>query len=216
MSGPICGLEQVRQEYSGRIVLDIDSLDIAKGGIVGLTGPNGGGKSTLLRILAFLEPPAQGNVFFQGRPCTGKTNGIRRKVTLLDQEPYLLKRSVSANVAYGLKVRGEPDIPGRVREALSLVGLEPGAFSGRAWYELSGGEAQRVALAARLVLEPELLLLDEPTASLDEESADLVKSASLKARQRGMTLVVASHDVEWLKAVCDTTIHLVNGRLKER
>jgi len=216
MSGPICRIEQIRQEYSGKTVLDIDSLDIAKGGIVGLTGPNGSGKSTLLHILAFLEQPTQGNIFFQGQPCDAKTDGIRRKVSLLNQEPYLLKRSVGANVAYGLKVRGAPDISRRVDKALSLVGLNPDDFSSRAWYELSGGEAQRVALAARLVLEPELLLLDEPTASLDEESASLVESASLKARERGITLVVASHDMEWLKAVCDTTIDIVNGRLRER
>ena len=134
--------------------LAVDRLDIEPGSIAGLAGPNGSGKSTLLRLLAFLETPASGTLTFMGNPVPGKPNGVHRQVTLLVQEPYLLKRSVHANVAYGLKARGESGITKKVNHALEIVGLSPDEFSHRQWYELSGGEAQRVALAARLVLKP--------------------------------------------------------------
>lgn len=211
MSAPACRLENIRQEYSGKTVLDVESLEVGAGSVLGLAGPNGSGKSTLLRIMALLESPAAGQVFFQGRPVTVRLSTARRVVTLLNQEPYLLKRTVAANVAYGLKVRGESGVSDRVDEALAMVGLDPADFSRRFWYELSGGEAQRVALAARLALEPGILLMDEPTSSLDEESTELIKSAALAARDRGVSLVVASHDMEWLNAVSDQVIRLRKG-----
>ncbi len=211
MSESICRLENIRQEYSGKIVLDIDELEIGAGSILGLAGPNGSGKSTLLRVMALLESPVAGTILFQGCPVSVKSPVARRQVTLLNQEPYLLKRSVAANVAYGLTVRGDSGVSRRVDEALEMVGLEPGEFSQRLWCELSGGEAQRVALAARLVLKPRLLLMDEPTSSLDEESTGLIKSAALMARDRGTSLAVASHDMDWLGAVSDQMVRLRKG-----
>jgi tungstate transport system ATP-binding protein len=92
------------------------------------------------------------------------------------------------------------------------LGLDPDTFARRQWDELSGGEAQRVALAARLVLNPRVLLLDEPTASVDARSSELIRSASLRARNDwGTTLVIASHDREWLYDVCDEVLHLFKG-----
>ena len=96
--------------------------------------------------------------------------------------------------------------------ALEVVGLDPDKFRKRQWFELSGGEVQRVALAARLVLKPKLLLMDEPTASLDEKSALLIRQAAMSAREEYCaSLVVASHDMTWLKAIADRIIHLENG-----
>jgi tungstate transport system ATP-binding protein len=210
----IYALKGVSQAYRGRTVLNINSLAIPRTSITGLTGPNGSGKSTLLRILAFLEDPLRGKVIFQSRPCSSRDQGIRRKVTLLTQEPYLLKRSVHANVAYGLKARGERKTAERVAEALRLVSLSPAGFGKRSWHELSGGEAQRVALAARLVLRPDVLLLDEPTANLDAESAKQIKEASLAVRRDwGTTLVIASHDMNWLQSICDRILSLSDGLL---
>lgn len=207
-------LEGVTQAYAGRTVLSVDFMAIKPQNIVGLTGHNGSGKSTLLRILAFLEEPAQGRLFFEGKPCSTPQSGLGRKVTMLPQEPYLLKRSVRDNVAYGLKVRGTKDPGKRVAEVLNMVGLPPEEFSGRSWHQLSGGEAQRVALAARLVLRPQVLLLDEPTTSLDMESTRLIKEASLAARKVwGATLVVVSHDMPWLESICDKILVLADGRL---
>jgi tungstate transport system ATP-binding protein len=210
-------LDGVTQAYGGRTVLHVDSLAITPKSIVGLTGHNGSGKSTLLRILGFLEEPVQGKVFFKGEICSGRQNGIRRKVTLLPQEPYLLRRSVQANVSYGLKVRGRVNSLDKVREALDTVGLSPERFAKRSWHELSGGEAQRVALAARLVLRPKVLLLDEPTANLDAESTERIKEASLVARKDWeTTLVVVSHDMAWLRSVCDNMVALADGRLVKK
>ncbi|QGY40967.1 ATP-binding cassette domain-containing protein [Pseudodesulfovibrio cashew] len=212
MNKPLISLEKVRQIYNGRTVLSIDHLDINKGEIIGLAGPNGSGKSTLLKILAFLNAPTEGTVSFMGSPTSTHPGAVHRQVTLLVQEPFLLKRSVHANVAYGLRVRRKSDITTKVHNALVEVGLDPESFSPRQWFELSGGEAQRVALAARLVLKPSVLLMDEPTASLDIRSAELTRKAALRARDKnGTCLVIASHDLPWLDQVSDKTIHLENG-----
>ena len=214
MSTPLIALFNVRQKYSGRTVLAVDRLDIEPSSIVGLAGPNGSGKSTLLRLLAFLETPASGTLTFMGNPVPGKPGKVHRQVTLLVQEPYLLKRSVYANIAYGLKVRGESGITEKVNRTLEMVGLAPNDFLHRQWFELSGGEAQRIALAARLVLKPKALLMDEPTASLDSQSATMIRQAALAARKEyGASLVIASHDMAWLNAVCDHVIHLENGTI---
>jgi tungstate transport system ATP-binding protein len=213
MTAPLIALDNIRQRYSGRTVLEIDHLEFAEGSITGLAGPNGSGKSTLLRMLAFLDSPAQGTISFLGRPAPARS-GVNRQVTLLVQEPYLLKRTVFANVAYGLRIRSKNDIPAKVARALEIVGLDPAIFAKRQWFELSGGEVQRVALAARLALKPKLLLMDEPTASLDAKSAELIHNAALSARDEyGASLVIASHDMAWLEAVTDHIHHLENGRL---
>ncbi|BDQ36515.1 ABC transporter ATP-binding protein [Pseudodesulfovibrio nedwellii] len=216
MKTPIISLHNVRQIFSGRQVLSIDKLDINHDDIIGLAGPNGSGKSTLLRILAFLDAPSSGTLSFMGAKTSTKPGAVHRQVTLLVQEPYLLKRTVHANVAYGLKVRKKSDITTKVHNALIEVGLDPESFSSRHWFELSGGEAQRVALAARLVLKPKVLLMDEPTASLDAKSATLIRQAALKARtNNGTSLVVASHDLDWLGKVSDRIIHLEHGSIVE-
>lgn len=214
MSEIIYQLTNVEQRYGDLVALSVDQLSIAAGTIIGLVGPNGSGKSTLLRLLSFIENPLQGRVQFKKN---GETSNLaaRLQVTLLDQEPYLLKRSVQENVAYGLKVRGDDrDLAQRIHQALSWVGLPAEEFAQRRWYELSGGEAQRVALASRLILQPKVLLLDEPTSNVDAASALLIKEASLRAREQwGTTLIIASHDWAWLHEVCDEMLHLFKGRL---
>lgn len=213
MNAPLYSLRQVRQEYHGRLVLDLDELEVPERFILGLVGHNGSGKSTLLRILAFLEDPVSGSLLYDGRPAGTRDAGLRREVTLLPQEPYLLKRSVLGNVAYGLRLRGERN-PAQAEAALDMVGLAPEKFGHRSWRDLSGGETQRVALAARLALRPRVLLLDEPTNNLDRESADRIKQAVLAARDAwGTTLVLVSHDLPWLAAVTDRTRTMADGRM---
>jgi tungstate transport system ATP-binding protein len=214
MTMPLYQLGDVRQVYGGQKVLDINRLDIEARTITGVTGPNGSGKSTLMRILAFIEEPASGRISFQGRPLSQVDLDARRHVTMLSQEPYLLKRSVRANVSYGLKIRGIKDTRSRVDRALRQVGLDPDRFAHRSWRELSGGEAQRVALATRLVLQPKVLLLDEPTASVDRESSELIQRAALDARnQWGATLIVISHHLPWLQQVADRILSIDYGHL---
>ena len=211
-------LYQVRDlihRYNSQPVLVIEDLTIAPAAIVGLVGPNGSGKSTLLKLLGFVEKPSRGKILFKGRPASPFSEKVRFQVTLLTQEPHLMKRSVYSNVAYGLKIRGDGrEIGARVARALSWVGLSAADFAGRQFNELSGGESQRVALAARLVLQPEALLLDEPTASVDVDSARRIREAALTAREKwGTTLVIASHDWQWLSEICDHVFHLYNGRV---
>jgi tungstate transport system ATP-binding protein len=168
-----------------------------------------------LRLLGLIEKPTRGEILFNGRLVEPFSDEARFIITMLPQEPFLMKRSVFNNVSYGLKLRGnDKNVVGKVKQALSLVGLDSKDFARRPWYALSGGEAQRVALAARLALEPRVLLLDEPTASVDAVSAQLIKEVSVRARQElGTTLIVASHDWQWLYETCDKIFHLFKGRI---
>ncbi len=153
-------LNRVCHYYGDKKVLDVDTLDIPVGSILGLSGPNGSGKSTLLKLLAFAMAPSQGEIRFNGRPEAPMSPRVRSRVTLLTQRPYLLKRSVFDNVIYGLKIRKDTrDIKQRVAQALNAVGLDFKEFHDRPWHALSGGEAQRVAMAARIILRPKALIV---------------------------------------------------------
>jgi tungstate transport system ATP-binding protein len=208
-------IRSLSHAYGGKPVLTIDRLSIPPTSILGLIGPNGSGKSTLLKLLGLIEKPTSGDIFYNGHRVEPFSITTRFQVTMLPQEPFLMKRSVFNNVAYGLKLRGNgTDKVAVVKEALSMVGLNSDAYIHRPWFALSGGEAQRVALAARLALKPKVLLMDEPTASVDAASAQLIKEASLRARQEwGTTLIIASHDWQWLHEICDEVIHLFEGRI---
>ena len=211
-------LFNIKKYHKQQLAVDIESLKISSASITGLIGPNGSGKSSLLRLLAFVDSPSEGRILFKGRRAAPFDASVRLNVSLLPQEPYLMKRSVFDNIAYGLVLRGV-NRSGRakaVSDAMSLVGLSAKEFAGRPWYQLSGGEAQRVALAARLVLQPDVLLLDEPTASVDAASAQQIKASALMAcREWGMTLVVASHDWQWVHEICDKVMPMFNGRIMD-
>lgn len=174
-----------RDPHAVRTVLNLSELDIRAGEILGIRGHNGSGKSTLLRIIALLEPPDSGTLLFEGRPAGTEDLHLRRQVTLLLQTPYLLSRSVASNVAYGLRVRGissASELQNRIAASLLAVGLDPAVFLHRRRHELSGGECQRVALAARLALRPRVLLMDEPTASVDQQSAERIAAPRVMRR----------------------------------
>jgi tungstate transport system ATP-binding protein len=211
----IYSIRALTHSYGKYQTLDIDELDIAEGGVVGLVGPNGSGKSTLLKILAFLLPPLSGELLWDGERTGGREHELRREATLLLQAPYLLRRSVYRNIAYGLKLRGisGEETEKRVCDSLSRVGLAPGDFANRPWFRLSGGEAQRVSLAVRLALRPRALLLDEPTANVDEASAACIKEAVASAwSDWGTTIIVATHDLAWLHEVATGIVGMYAGR----
>jgi tungstate transport system ATP-binding protein len=215
LADPVYEINHLVHAYGGRPVLAIERFAVRASSIVGLMGPNGSGKSTLLRLLGFIERPLEGRILFKGRETAPFAADVRFQVTLLPQDPYIMKCSVFKNIAYGLRLRGDSfEVESRVHEALSMVGLSADVFAARPSSALSGGEAQRVALAARLALKPTVLLLDEPTASVDAASAQLIRDASLRVRDGwGTTLIVASHDWQWLHEVCDEVVHLFDGRI---
>jgi tungstate transport system ATP-binding protein len=208
-------LQSIRKRYGSNVALDVEELTIAEGRLYTLTGANGAGKSTLLSILAFLAPPTSGEIFYAGVRVDwnhGSVEEYRRKVTLLHQSPYLFGGSVHDNVAFGLKVRGIPGEERRriVDRALEGVGLQ--GFRDRKARELSGGEAQRVAMARALALEPEVLLLDEPLANIDRETAGLLESVIASLPARGTTVVMTTHDPDHPGRLNGESIHLEGGR----
>jgi tungstate transport system ATP-binding protein len=207
-------LEGIRQLYDGRAVLDIDRLTISPGEIFGVVGPSGAGKSTLLRLLNFLEAPAAGTITFEGQPVPPEPPlRLLRRVTMVFQRPVLLHQSVRDNVAYGLRLRGR-SANGRVDEALSRVGLL--ALAHQPAHKLSGGELQRAVLARAIVLEPDVLLLDEPTANLDPYNVGLIEALVHEQNQvRGTTIVMVTHNVFQARRVAQRVGLLLNGKLVE-
>ena len=210
-------LQSIRMRYGTNVVLDIDSLTIVEGRLYTLIGANGAGKSTLLSILAFLSPPMAGEIFYAGRRVDwdrGSVEEQRRKVTLLHQAPYLFGGTVHANVAFGLKARGVRGEEQRriVEDSLAIVGLQ--GFRERKARELSGGEAQRVAMARALALKPEVLLLDEPLANIDRETAGFLETVIASLPARGTTVVMTTHDPDHPERLNGESIFLEGGRIR--
>jgi tungstate transport system ATP-binding protein len=217
MSDFIYRLQNVSQTYEGRCVLTVDHLRIRRGGIFALVGPSGAGKSTFLRLLNFLEPPTTGRIRFLDVEFSAEQEvplRLRRRVTTVFQRPILLNRSVHANVAYGLRLRNQQDIEEKVREALDEVGLLH--LAGQRARTLSGGEGQRVALARALVLEPDVLLLDEPTANLDPYNVGLIEEiVQNRNRHHGTTLVLVTHNVFQAKRLAERVALMLEGEIVE-
>jgi len=210
-------LEKVQKRYGQKPVLDISTLCVHEGEILGLVGPNGSGKSTLLRHLAFLENADSGLLSYKNFTSSTIPLHVKREISILLPEPYLLKRTVKENLLFGLNIRGDKDnVEHRLNEVLELVGLLPKKFLPRAWHELSSGETQRIALASRLILKPKMLLLDEPTNSLDFSGVPQFSEAILHANQEwGTTIVISSHDLVWLNDISTRKIELHFGRLMD-
>lgn len=217
MSEPIYRLQNITKDYEGRRVLQVDDLDIRRGEILAIVGPSGAGKTTLLRLLNFLESPSRGYIHFAGQRFNSVGSvplDLRRRVTTVFQRPILLNRSVWANVTYGLWLRGERDSAALVQATLEMVGLAEIAHQ-RA-ITLSGGEAQRVALARAIVLQPDVLLLDEPTANLDPYNVALIEDVVRRLNQeKGVTLVLVTHNVFQARRLADRAALLLSGQLIE-
>jgi tungstate transport system ATP-binding protein len=194
----------------------VPELEVARGEILGVVGPNGSGKSTLLETMAFLAKPDEGRVLLDDRDvwAEGKSLGARRRCPMLLQRTVLYKTSVLKNVMYGLRARGKSRLESRKKaeSVLRLVGLEELAHRTRR--ELSGGERQRVALARLLALEPEVLVLDEPTAHVDHSNAQLIEETIQQLHKTtGMTVILASHDLRQAQTLADRVVTLLDGQL---
>jgi tungstate transport system ATP-binding protein len=217
MSSPIYAFQQVTKNYSTRTVLQVDDLAINQGEILAVVGPSGAGKSTLLRLLNFLEPPTLGKICFHDHVFAAGSEmplDPRRRVTMVFQRPMLLNRSIQANVNFGLELRGIRNTSDRIQAALEEVGLAHLAHQKAR--TLSGGEAQRVALARAIVLQPEVLLLDEPTANLDPYNVGLIEKIVLHLNQtHHTTLVLVTHNVFQAKRLAQRVVFLLDGKVVE-
>ncbi len=215
---PLYQVAHLRQVYGARTVLCVPSLTIEPGEIFALVGPSGAGKSTLLRLLALLEAPCAGDIHLHlnGPALSYDTVSIadRRQIGMVFQKPLLLSRSVRDNVAYGLNLRGERDTHTRVDRILDRVALRDLADAHPR--TLSGGEAQRVAVARALVLEPRVLLLDEPTANLDPFSGRLIEDLVREQREKhGTTIVLVTHNLFQARRLATRVGLMIQGELIE-
>jgi tungstate transport system ATP-binding protein len=192
-------------------IVDRLSLTILPGAPTFVVGPNGAGKTALLRLCMGLTAPSEGRITWGGRP---DAKPMRRAI--LFQRPVMLRRTVAANVTYGLARAGVPRNrrAARVLELLDLVGLSDLAM--RPARRLSGGEQQRLALARALARDPELLLLDEPTANLDPSATRAVEEIVRVAAQSGVKILMASHDLGQVRRLGGDVLLLVRGTLRER
>ncbi len=208
--------KNIVKSFSGVMAVKADELGFERGEITALVGPNGAGKSTLLKILALLDYPDQGAVFLNEKPIQGHGSWFkaRKKITMVDQKPFAFNGSVNQNAAYGLKLRGlsATEIQKRVDGALCLFGLE--GFQKRRARTLSGGEIQRLAIARAVVLEPDVLILDEPTAHVDEGKVRRVEEVIRDlSREKGTAVIIATHDQDQAVRLASRTIRMERGTL---
>jgi len=195
---PLLAVKKLRKSYGERLLLDIDALTFARGASYLLTGDNGSGKTTLLRILAGLEQAETGTFLFNGVRYDSAADLARLAPTVLyvHQHCYLFHTSVAANIEYGLKLSG---VSCSERKKLVQAEMDWAGVAHLAdvpTHRLSGGEKQRVALARARVLKPQLLLLDEPTANLDDEAREQVVMLIQQMREARNCVVIATHDRE--------------------
>ena len=210
-------IEKLTKHFGNAEIIQETSLEIRAGEIFTFIGPSGSGKTTLIRLIDLLDWPTSGSIFFNGEDTTGTERvrlAIRRRMGMVFQKPSVLNTTVAKNVAFGLKFRGvtEADSQQKVRAALELVGLPD--LTDRRAVTLSGGEMQRVALARAIVTEPEVLLLDEPTANLDPVSADLIEDLIIRINKKsGTTVIMSTHDMIQGQRLADRIGVIMKGRL---
>lgn len=204
-------LVRTRKKYRNTMVLDIDELAIPEGMITGITGSNGAGKTTLLHIIAGLDDSFEGEVTYNGLPIS---NHVIESMTLVFQKPYLFRRTVYDNIAYPLQIRNrsKEEIDKGVLWAAKSMGIEE--LLRKKGHQLSGGEAQKVAMARALSIRPRLLLLDEPTSNLDPESTSRMEEALRRYNhETGATIVIITHNMEQAERLCHNQIKLELGRM---
>jgi tungstate transport system ATP-binding protein len=206
----------IAKGYDGRTILSDCSYSFSNYGAYVLMGPNGCGKSTFLRICSLLEQPDAGQLLFadNGEPLPQDIE-LRRRMTLVLPKTGAFNATVFNNVAYGLTVRGmdKHTIREKVRKALDLVGM--GHKINQNARTLSSGETQRLGLARALAIDPEILFLDEPTASVDEENTAIIESIIGRLKKDGRTMVImTTHDRDQAERLADTMLIIERGSLR--
>lgn len=212
-------INNMTKSYDGRTVLDIKDISIEKGKVIGLLGPNGSGKTTLMEILAFLLEPTSGELWYEDSRVNfsgGRLINLRRKVVLVQQQPILFTTTVFNNVEIPLKIRkiDKQKRSGIVEEFLYLVGMD--GFRDAKAHKLSGGETQRVAIAQALACSPEVILLDEPTGSVDVENRIIIERIIRDInREKEISVIFTTHDMIQASRLADEIVFLFDGKVAE-
>lgn len=205
-------IDKITKSYTKKLVLSIGELEVKSNTITGIIGPNGSGKSTLMKIIAGIEKSDSGTITFDG---IQPTEAVRKGMTMVFQKPYLINTSVYNNIAYPLRLRGnkKDEISKKVDSVIELLDLC--AIKHQNARTLSGGEAQKVALARAIVFEPRLLLLDEPTSNIDPNSIFTMEKAIRYINEAtGATVLLVTHNVKQLRRLCSNAVFLENGSVQ--
>lgn len=212
-------VSELYKKYGDKTVLNINQLDINKEEITAIIGPSGAGKSTLMQILNFIEPPTKGRISFDGKDFFLQNSlkiETRREMAMVFQKPAVFNSSVFDNIAYGLCLRKLPKniIKQRIDEIVDVIGLKDKLNQNAK--TLSGGEAQRVAVARAIVLKTKVLLLDEPTTNLDPANITVIENLIKHANSNyKTTIVIVTHNMNQAKRLAHQVVFMLNGNAVE-
>jgi tungstate transport system ATP-binding protein len=211
----ILSISNIYKSYNGKTVLKDCSFSFDETGIYVLMGSNGSGKSTLLRIFALLETPDRGEVnYLSNSDIVKKDIQLNRRITLVLPKIGIFNTTVFKNAAYGLKIRGVKgkEMEKKVDRALDFVGLTHKKNQNA--LTLSSGETQRLGIARAIAIEPEMLFLDEPTASVDKENTEIIENIILNMRKDGKSIIViTTHDKMQAERLADNILIMSEGRI---
>lgn len=208
--------QQLSRFVDGEAIVDTVDFEVEPGDVFVIFGPSGAGKSSLLRLLNRLDEPSSGTVRVRGQDYRDiQPQRLRKQVGMVPQQPTLIDGTVAENVSWGPRLRGAPVDRERVNDLLDRLGLS--GFADREAGDLSGGEAQRVAIARTLYNEPDIVLLDEPASSLDADAARQVETLlSDVMRDLSITAILVTHDTERARRLGTRGIRLEDGRVAQR
>jgi tungstate transport system ATP-binding protein len=206
-------LVDIKKSYRKVTALNSVSLEMEGGKIIVLLGVNGAGKSTLMRIMAGLETADSGQLLFNNQNIDCKS--LRQVSTLVFQKSAMFSTNVYYNMAYGLRIRKVPKVETKKKVAEALQAVRLSGFEKRRAKKTSGGEQQRIALARAFLLESHVLLLDEPTANLDPNSASIIEKAIVNRKSEERIIVLATHNLNQARRMADLIIHIHNGEIVE-